>query len=224
MQAVNQAGRTSAITAPVKIVALIRPLTAAENALLAKLPEGLGERRELQADPVGRRHAPHDGDHLRPGERASRRGRRPSLPTAVEAFAAPDLTSLRSALTDQITAFKAKAGACTTAPQQGTWNFTETPKVVNGQIVCYVSAGTSYLLWSYESRLFYIRISTPSPYADLLKYWQNAVVAPAVSGPAGGFRHPGRRAARRRGVPARRARGLRVGRRARRVGDAPSDG
>ncbi len=45
---------------------------------------------------------------------------------------------------------------------------------MNGQIVCYVSAGTSYLLWSYESRLFYIRISTPSPYADLLKYWQNA--------------------------------------------------
>jgi hypothetical protein len=173
VQAVNQAGRTSAITAPVKIMALIRPLTPAENALVAKLPEGFVNGPSCKPILTG------VDTHLTTAitcDPAS--GQSPSspavVPTAVEAFAAPDLTSLRSALTDQITAFKAKPGACATAPQEGTWNFTETPKVVNGQIVCYVSAGTSYLLWSYESRLFYIRISTHSPYADLLKYWQNA--------------------------------------------------
>ncbi len=96
------------------------------------------------------------------------------MPTTVEAYGANDLAAMKSALSDQIAAFKALPGACTATPQQGTWNFTETPKVLNGQIVCYVSAGTSYLLWSYNSQLFYIRISTSSPYADLLKYWQNA--------------------------------------------------
>jgi hypothetical protein len=83
---------------------------------------------------------------------------------------------MRAALSDQIAASKALPGACTAAPQQGTWNFTETPKILNGQIVCYLRAGTSYLLWSYNDALFYIRISTSSPYADLLKYWQNAAL------------------------------------------------
>jgi serine/threonine protein kinase len=173
VQAVNQAGRTSSVSAPVKIAALIRPLTVPERALLVKLPKGLVNadsctpiltgvdthlNSAISCDPAG-------------GQSPSPPG---VVPTTVEAYAAPDLASLRSALSDQIATFKALPGACSTAPQQGTWNFTETPKVLNGQIVCYVSAGTSYLLWSYSNELFYIRISTTSPYADLLKYWQNA--------------------------------------------------
>ena len=41
VQAVNQSGRMSAISPSAKIEALIRPLTAPEKALLAKLPKGL---------------------------------------------------------------------------------------------------------------------------------------------------------------------------------------
>jgi Protein kinase domain len=175
VQAVNQAGRTSAVTPPVKIMALIRPLTAAENALLAKLPKGLVNGASCK--PILSGVDTHITTAITCGPGSGQSPRPPAVvPTAVEAFAAPDITSLRSALTDQKTAVKAKPGACSTAPQEGTWNFTETPKIVNGQIICYVSAGTSYLLWSYDSRLFYIRISTPSPYADLLKYWQNAAL------------------------------------------------
>ncbi len=173
VQAVNQKGRASAITAPVKIAALIRPLTPVENTLVAKLPKGLVNAATCEPILTGVDTHLTTAITCHPGA-----GQSPSppavLPSAVEVYGAPDLTSLRSALTDQITAFRAKPGACAAAPEQGSWNFTETPKVVNGQIVCYVSAGTSYLLWSYESQLFYIRISTTSPYADLLKYWQNA--------------------------------------------------
>lgn len=175
VQAVNQAGRASAVTAPVKIQALIRPLTPAENALVAQLPKGLVTGPSCKPILTG------VDTHLTTAISCDpAAGQSPSppavVPTTVDAYRAPDLTSLRSALTDQITVFRAKPGDCSAVPQQGTWNFTETPKISNGQIVCYTSAGTSYLLWSYESRLFYIRISTKSPYADLLKYWQNAAL------------------------------------------------
>jgi serine/threonine protein kinase len=173
VQAVNQAGRTSAVSPPVKIAALIRPLTASEKVLLAKLPKGLVSDDSCKPILTGVDTHLNSAISCGPGG-----GQSPSppavVPTALEAYAAADLASLRSALSDQITAFKALPGDCATAPQQGTWNFTETPKILNGQIVCYVSAGTSYLLWSYNNELFYIRISTASPYADLLKYWQNA--------------------------------------------------
>ena len=173
VQAVNQSGRMSAISSSAKIEALIRPLTAPEKALLAKLPKGLvnGDSCEPILSGVDTHLntaiscKPAAGQSLSPPA---------VVPTTVEAYGANGLAAMKSALSDQIAAFKALPGACTATPQQGTWNFTETPKVLNGQIVCYVSAGTSYLLWSYNSQLFYIRISTSSPYADLLKYWQNA--------------------------------------------------
>ncbi len=173
VQAVNQAGRTSAITPQVKIAALIRPLTAPEKALLAKLPTGLVDGASCKPILAG------VDSHLSTAITCDPEGgQSPSppgvVPSVVEAYGAPSLTALKSALSDQISTFKAKPGACTKIPQQGTWNFTETPKVLNGQIVCYASAGTSYLLWSYDSALFYVRISTTSPYADLLKYWQGA--------------------------------------------------
>jgi hypothetical protein len=58
-------------------------------------------------------------------------------------------------------------------PQHGTWNFTETPKVPNGQIICYRTTKSS-LIWSYDKQLFYVRISTSAPYQSLLTYWEDA--------------------------------------------------
>jgi predicted Ser/Thr protein kinase len=173
VQAVNQAGRTSAVTAPVRVAALIRPLNAPEQALLAKLPTGLVSASSCKPILSGVDTHLSTAITCDPGG-----GQSPSppgvVPQVVEAYAATNLAALRSALTDQITAFKAVPGACNTAPEHGTWNFTETPKVVNGQIVCYVSQPRAFLLWSYDSSLFYIRISSSSPYAGLLKYWQGA--------------------------------------------------
>jgi serine/threonine protein kinase len=175
VQAVNHSERTSAVTPPVKLAALIRPLTVPEQALLAKLPKGLVNADSCEPILTGVDTHLNSAISCDPSA-----GQSPSppgvVPTTVEAYAAPDLASLRSALADQIATFKALPGACTTAPQQGTWNFTETPKILNGQIVCYVSAGTSYLLWSYGNALFYVRIGASSPYADLLKYWQGAAL------------------------------------------------
>ncbi len=173
VQAVNQAGQTSEVTAPVKIMALIRPLTAAENALVAKLPKGLVNGPSCQPILTGVDSHLTTAVTCAPGsvQTPSASG---AVPAAVDAYAAADLTSLRSALTDQSTVFRTRPGDCSAVPQHGTWNFTETPKVNNGQIICYTSAGTSYLLWSYDNQLFYVRISTKAPYAALLKYWQNA--------------------------------------------------
>ncbi|HEX4017718.1 MAG TPA: protein kinase [Frankiaceae bacterium] len=173
VQAVNHAGRTSAISPPVRIQALVRPLTAPEKALLAKLPSGLVSGDSCE--PILTGIDTHLSMAITCGPGAGQSPSPPAVvPSKVEVYGAANLASMKSALADQIAMFKALPGACSTAPQQGTWNFTETPKVLNGQIVCYVSVGKSYLLWSYNSALFYVRISSSSPYADLLKYWQNA--------------------------------------------------
>jgi serine/threonine protein kinase len=175
VQAVNQAGRMSAVTAPVKIMALIRPLTPVEKTLLAKLPKGLvdGPSCEPILTGLDARLSTAISCKPDPGQSATAPA---VLPSIIEAYAAPNLTSLRAALAGQITAHGAQSGDCTRAPQQGTWNFTETPKVINGQIICYVALGKSYLLWSYSNQLFYLRVSTTSPYADLYKFWQDAAL------------------------------------------------
>jgi serine/threonine protein kinase len=173
VQAVNRAGRASGVTSPLPIAAEVRALNAGENALLDKLPSTLVDNASCQPILSG------VDSHLTTAVTCDpKAGQSPSppavVPKAVEVYGAANVAALKAALTADITAHAAKSGDCSATPQQGTWNFTETPKVINGQIICYTAAPTSYLLWSYNTALLYIRISTTSPYAGLLKYWQNA--------------------------------------------------
>jgi hypothetical protein len=95
------------------------------------------------------------------------------VPETVQVFGAADLAKLKAALTLEISSHGAKGGSCSGVPQHGTWNFTETPKVANGQIICYRTTVSS-LIWSYDKQLCYVKISTSSPYQSLLTYWQDA--------------------------------------------------
>ena len=141
---------------------------------MAKLPKGLTTARVASRSWLG------VDTHLTTAiscVRARARLRAPPgvVPSTVEAYGAPDLASLKVRAHDQITSFHAQPGACTAVPQEGTWNFTETRSVINGQIVCYTTPAGSFLLWSYE-RPCSMSGSAPGPYADLFKYWQDAAL------------------------------------------------
>ncbi len=175
VQAVNAKGTQSALTPPLRIAAQVRPLNAGELALVAKLPPNLVNKPSCLPILSGVNVNLNVAITCGPGA-----GQSPPapgvVPKTVEAYGANSITQLEAALKNEINTHGAKSGACTATPQQGTWNFTETPKILNGQIVCYVVEPNSYLLWSYTNQKFYVRISTTSPYADLLKYWQNAAL------------------------------------------------
>ncbi len=175
VQAVNAKGTKSALTPPLRVAAQVRPLNASELALVAKLPPTLVNKPSCLPILSGVNVNLNVAIACGPGA-----GQSPPapgvVPTTVEAYGANSITKLEAALKNEIGTHGAKSGDCTATPQQGTWNFTETPKILNGQIVCYVAAPNSYLLWSYTNQKFYVRISTTSPYADLLKYWQNAAL------------------------------------------------
>jgi serine/threonine protein kinase len=175
VRAVNAAGRTSEITSPVPVAAEVRALNAAENALLDKLPATLVDNGSCQ--PILSGVDRHLTTAITCDPQAGQSPSPPAVvPKAVEVYGAPSVAALKVALSDDISAHSAKSGDCSATPQEGTWNFNGTPKVINGQIICYTVAPTSYLLWSYNTAQFYVRISTTSPFASLQKYWQNAAL------------------------------------------------
>jgi hypothetical protein len=173
VQAVNAKQRTSPQTSPVTAAAQVRELNDAERALLGKLPSTLVYSPSCEPLTGG------VDSHLQlaltcdpgPGQSPSPPGR---VPQALQVFSATDAVNLKAALDTEISSHDAASGSCSAVPQQGTWNFTETPKVVNGKIVCYTVGGTSSLLWSYDAQLIYVRAQTTNSYATLLKWWQGA--------------------------------------------------
>ena len=175
IQAVNAAGRTSALSPTVVIAARVRPLDNAERLLMNRLPTTLVDEQSCVPILTGVNRDLETAISCGPEA-----GQSPSppgvVPTAVEAYSANSITQLNLALDAEIRTHKAVSGSCSGIPQEGTWNFTETPKVLNGKIICYAIGSKAYLLWSYTTQKMYIRISTSSPYADLLKYWQDAAL------------------------------------------------
>jgi serine/threonine protein kinase len=172
VQAVNAKGTTSALSAAAATAAEIRELNPAENALLAKLPTTLVDTSSCK--PILAGVNPNLNIAIacnpKPGQTVTAPGK---VPTVVNVYAAANATKLKAALSADAVAHGAKPGSCTGVPQRGTWNFTETPNVVNGQIICYRTTQSS-LLWSYDAKLFYVKISTTASYQSLLTYWQDA--------------------------------------------------
>jgi serine/threonine protein kinase len=172
VQAVNSKGTTSAMSLVSVVTADVRELSAAENALLAKLPTELVDtascRPVLAGVDPGLNLALTCGP--KPGQTVTAPGKVPEL---VQVFAASSLAKMQAALTREISGHGAKGGSCAGVPQHGTWNFTETPTIANGQIICYRTTKSS-LIWSYDKQLLYVKISTSSPYQSLLTYWQDA--------------------------------------------------
>ncbi len=175
VQAINAKGTSSELSPAVQAAAQIRELNSKEQALVAKLPTSLVDDSSCQPLPTALNANVTVAVTCdpAPGQTPTAPGK---VPQVVEVYMAPSNTQLRAALSDEITRHGAKSGDCSRTPQEGTWNFTETPKVTNGQLVCYVTSSTSYLLWSYTSQSFYIRISTSATYQSLLSYWQDAAL------------------------------------------------
>jgi serine/threonine protein kinase len=172
VQAVNSKGTTSARSLVSVASADVRELSPAERALLAKLPSELVDPASCK--PILAGVNPNSNLAItcgpKPGQTVAAPGK---VPETVQAFATADLAKLQAALTLEISSHGAKGGSCSGVPQHGTWNFTETPKVANGQIICYRTTVSS-LIWSYDKQLYYVKISTSSPYQSLLSYWQDA--------------------------------------------------
>ena len=172
VQAVNAKGTTSVLSAAAVTAAEIRELNPAENALVAMLPTTLVDAASckpiLNGLTANLNVAITCGP--KPGQVVTAPGK---VPQVIDAYGAPGATQFKAALSAEAVAHGAKSGNCASVPQRGTWNFTETPKVVNGQIICYRTT-TSTLLWSYDSKLFYVKIQTSQSYQSLVTYWEDA--------------------------------------------------
>jgi hypothetical protein len=172
VQAVNSKGTTSALSLVAVGAADIRELSPAENGLLGKIPATLVDPASCR--PVLSGITANVNIVLtcnpKPGQTVTAPGK---VPEVVELYASPGAPQLKAALAAESASHSAKAGNCATVPQHGTWNFTETPKVVNGQLICYTTT-KSNLVWSYDSKLCYVKISTTASYQSLLTYWEDA--------------------------------------------------
>ncbi len=175
VQAVNKAGRMSALSTVVTIAAEVRELNAGERRLVSQLPTALVNDPSCKPILFGADPRLQSPIICRPG--ADQVPKAPAkLPQLVEAYQAPTAAILAAVLNDQIASHQAKNGSCAAIPEAGTWNYGETPTVVNGQIICYADGGRNYLLWSYAPQRIYLRISTTAPYSTLYKYWQGAAI------------------------------------------------
>jgi serine/threonine protein kinase len=175
VQAVNASGTTSNVSPQVVTAAQVRPLNTAETRLINKLPSTLVY--DVTCKPIlsgvdGRLDRAVTCDPG-PGQSPSPPGR---VPQAVEVYGAASADNLNAVLNTEITEHAAKSGSCSAVPQEGTWNFTETPTVVNGKIICYTVGTKSYLIWSYTAEQMYVRVSTTNSYASLIKWWQGAAL------------------------------------------------
>jgi hypothetical protein len=173
VRAVNASGNTSNPSPLVIMAADVRPLNAAETRLINTLPSTLVYDvtcKPLLSGVDSRLNVAVTCDPG-PGQSPSPPGR---VPQVVEVYGASNADNLNAVLNNEITTHGAKSGSCSAVPQEGTWNFTETPKVINGKIICYTVGTRSYLIWSYTAQDMYVRVSTTSSYASLIKWWQGA--------------------------------------------------
>ncbi len=175
VQAVNRQSRTSPETPPQTVAAQIRELDDAEKALVARLPGTLVYTPSCEPLTAGVDAKAQLAVTCDPGP-----GQSPSppgqVPQALQVFSTASAVDQKAALDNEISSHGAKSGSCSAVPQQGTWNFTETPSVLNGKIICWTVGGTSTLLWSYDKQLIYVRAQTDNSYASLLKWWQGAAL------------------------------------------------
>jgi hypothetical protein len=175
VQAVNEAGAASNQTSESVVAAQVRDLNGPERDLVGRLPITLVDRSSCM--PILSLLDSHLDVAVTCEPAPGQSPRPPALvPQVVEAYGAASATALNAAVTDEINVHGAKSGSCSSTPQQGTWNFTQSPKAINGKIVCYTAAPRAYLLWSYTSARLYVRISTTNSYSSLQNYWQGAAL------------------------------------------------
>jgi hypothetical protein len=171
VQAVNAAGATSQQTPPQTVAALLRPLNDQEKQLLAKLPNNLVS--EVSCKPITSAVDVHVSLAVTcspgPGQTPKPPGR---VPRTIEVYSSKNDFDMNAALTAQIAGHHAKTGACSAVPQAGGWNFTQTPNVQNGKLICYTVGPTSYIIWSYTSQRIYLRAVSLTGYPSLLAWWQ----------------------------------------------------
>jgi predicted Ser/Thr protein kinase len=172
--AVDKGGNMSAPSIERLVAAQVRELTPVEDALRAKLPAGLVEASSCEPILFGFDARVNVAISCKP-EAGQAVAAPAKLPQTIEVFSTASADSLTAVLAAEITKHAAQPGNCSATPQHGTWNYTETPTVINGQIICYTGA-RSYLLWSYENEHFYVRISASASYQGLLAYWQDAAL------------------------------------------------
>ncbi len=173
VQAVNAAGRTSALSSQLTQSAEVRELNAAEHRLLDKLPTTLvneGSCEPIQST-VDSRLDRAITCRPNPFQQVDSPAK---LPETLNVYSAPTRQELTLVLNSLSRAHSTKSGDCSSPPQNGTWNFTQTPNSINGQIICYVNGDTSYLLWSYDAQRYYVEASTKSSYTSLREYWLGA--------------------------------------------------